>query len=74
MSNTTIRETAKTNRIPLWRIADVMGISEATLTRKLRHEMSEAESQQMLKLIHGIKEVKPGGSTGANQEAHPDGR
>ena len=74
MSNTTIRETAKTNRIPLWRIADVLGISEATLTRKLRHEMSEAESQQMLKLIHGLREVNPNGSNRADQEAHADSR
>lgn len=47
MANEEIRKKAKTNRIPQWRLAFEMGISEATLTRWFRVEMSEERKQQI---------------------------
>lgn len=54
-ANTEIRRQAKAERVPLWAIAQKLGVSEATLTRKLRVELLEAEKRTILSLIHEIK-------------------
>lgn len=51
MANLELRKSAKAAGIPLWRIADALGIGEATMTRKLRHELPENEKKQLLDLI-----------------------
>lgn len=51
MENMNLRRTAKAAKVPLWRIAEVLGISEATMTRKLRRELPEKEKQQILGII-----------------------
>lgn len=43
MNNTDIRKYAKTHGVRLWQIADELGISEITMSRKLRYELSEDE-------------------------------
>ena len=43
MENMNLRRTAKAAKVPLWRIAEVLGISEPTMTRKLRRELDEDE-------------------------------
>ena len=54
MQNFTIRKTAKDKKVPLWAVADRLGISEPTMTRKLRHELPPEEKQQILALIDKI--------------------
>lgn len=51
MKNTEIREKAKKLGIRLWQIADKLGISEPTMTRKLRHELADGEKQKILNII-----------------------
>ncbi len=51
MKNLELRKAAKAAGIPLWRIADAIGVGEATMTRKLRHELPENEKKQLLNLI-----------------------
>ena len=51
MKNLELRKAAKAAGIPLWRIADAIGVVEATMTRKLRHELPENEKKQLLNLI-----------------------
>ena len=51
MKNLDLRKSAKAAGIPLWRIADAIGVSEPTMTRKLRHELPENEKKQLLDLI-----------------------
>lgn len=51
MKNLDLRKSAKAAGIPLWRIADAIGVGEATMTRKLRHELPENEKKQLLNLI-----------------------
>lgn len=46
---------AKKSGVPLWKIADALCISEATITRKLRHELTAEEKQKMTALIDSIK-------------------
>ena len=43
MQNKIIRSKSRENKIPLWRIAQTLGVSEATMTRCLRNELPAAE-------------------------------
>ena len=51
MSNTDIRSANKAKKVPLWKVAGYLGISEATMTRKLRHELPPAEKEKILAII-----------------------
>ena len=54
MSNLKIRQHAKKNGVALWQIADKMNISEPTMTRKLRHELNEEETIQIIGIINEL--------------------
>lgn len=56
MNNTDIRKCAKTHGVRLWQIADELGISEITMSRKLRYELSEDEKQKILDIINELAE------------------
>ena len=56
MNNQEIRETAKNKKVRLWQIADKLGISEPTMTRKLRHELTKKEKKQIIKIINELAE------------------
>lgn len=56
MSNQEIRETAKNKKVRLWQIADKLGISEPTMTRKLRHELTNKEKKRIIKIINELAE------------------
>ena len=43
MANDILKRFARDNKVPLWRIADVLGIHEVTLVRRLRHELSDED-------------------------------
>lgn len=51
MKNKKIREAAKNSGIKLWQIAEKLGISEPTMTRKLRRELADEEQQRILNII-----------------------
>ena len=51
MSIEAIKREAKKNGVPLWLIADRMGISEASMTRLLRHELSREKEAVILGII-----------------------
>ena len=50
-TNTDIRRAARANGVPLWKLADRLGISEPTLTRWLRKELPEEQKQEFLQII-----------------------
>lgn len=54
MPNLDIRFKAKAAGVPLWRIAKEMGISDMTLFRRLRKELSVQEKQKFLEVIMKI--------------------
>ena len=56
MENFTIRTEARKASIPLWKVAHTMGISEATMTRKLRTPLSAEEEENIIRIIHCLKE------------------
>ncbi len=66
MANKDIRKYAKERGVYLWQCAAVMGISEPTMTRKLRTELTEQAKQELIHIIDGLSEsVHP---AVANQE------
>lgn len=51
MKNLRIRDKARIENVPLWKIANALGIAEATFSRKLRFELPEDETQKILDII-----------------------
>ena len=51
MKNSEIREKAKAAGIPLWKIADVLGITDSTFSRWLRRELPAEKTAECLKAI-----------------------
>jgi hypothetical protein len=49
--NETIRQAAKTSGVYLWQIADELGVTDGTLSRKLRHELPKSEAEKILEFI-----------------------
>lgn len=47
MKNIEIRTKVKNYRVYYWEIADYLGITPETLSRKLRHELSEEKKQEI---------------------------
>ncbi len=58
LANTDIRKTAKEKGVRLWEIAEHLRISDPTMTRKLRRELSEIEKEYFLNLIDEISAKK----------------
>lgn len=57
LANRDLREAARAAHVPFWLCAREMGISEPTMTRKLRQELSETEKQEIRKIIERMKEA-----------------
>jgi len=59
-ANIDVRKEARKCKVPLWAVSNEMGISEATMTRKLRCELPDEEKLHILSVIRSLaeKEVK----------------
>ena len=55
MNNLDIRNLVKRHKIKLWQIAETLGMSDCTFSRKLRHELSENQKQEIRKIINNIR-------------------
>ena len=51
MNNEKIRTELKKRGLRYWELARIMGISDATLCRRLRDEIPEDEQEKIVKLI-----------------------
>jgi DNA-binding Lrp family transcriptional regulator len=58
MKNQQIKLLARGNGIALWEIAKTLGISEATLTRRLRVTLSREQDEEIVKAIEQLKAEK----------------
>lgn len=58
MNNHEIREKMREKGIKQWEIADVLGISEFTLSRWLRKEILDSKRQRILEAIESIAKRK----------------
>lgn len=54
-NNQIVKLSARGAGVPLWRVAQELGISEATMTRKLRVPLSEEEKDEYLKIIEQLR-------------------
>ena len=54
MKNLDIRLMAAGRGIKLWQIADSLGISDCTFSRKLRKEITESEKQEIFAIIERL--------------------
>ena len=53
-ANLDIREAAQNNAVMLWEIADKLGITDSNFSRKLRHELPQAEKDRIFSIIEEI--------------------
>lgn len=54
MKNKDIRNYARSHNVKLWHIADELGITDSSLSRKLRYELSDEAKQQIFKIIDAL--------------------
>lgn len=54
--NEAVRRALRVNNMAVWQLADLLGVSDNTLFRKLRHELPEDEQKKMIRLIENRKE------------------
>lgn len=54
MYNKDIREAAKRAGVRLWQIAEVLGINDGNLSRKLRKELPNEEKDRILNIIRKL--------------------
>lgn len=55
-ANLEIRQAIKEAKLTQWKVADLMGYSEATIVRKLRKELPQEEKTKILEIIKQNKE------------------
>lgn len=53
-ANLDIRAAAKSAGVKLWEIADKLGITDSHFSRKLRHELPQAEKDRIFSIIEEI--------------------
>ena len=58
MSNIDIRTMASANGVSLWQIADALGISEPTMTRKMRKELPQDQKKRIFEIIASLSKAK----------------
>ena len=54
MQNQDIRRAAAGNGVFLWQVADVMGIADSSLSRKMRKELPEDEKRKIFGIIQEL--------------------
>lgn len=55
-ANADIRAEMKAKNIPVYAVADIMGVHENTLFRRLRHELTEQEKQEFIRIIDELSD------------------
>ena len=55
MANERIKTAARESQVRLWELADALGLNDSQLSRKLRHEFSDAERESALEVIQKIQ-------------------
>ena len=56
MENHDIRREMRANFVPMWKIAKLLGISEPTLTRWMRVELTPEKRKRILEAINQLKQ------------------
>ena len=53
-ANITVRKAARAAGVPMWRVAMEMGISEPTMTRRLRIQFTSEQEAEILSIIERL--------------------
>ncbi len=61
MNNLSIKRKAKASGVALWQIADYLNISEATMTRMMRKELTPEKADEICNIIDLLSDSKGGG-------------
>lgn len=56
MCNQDIRQTATKSSVRLWRIADALGITDSSFSRKLRKELPQEEKARIFSIIQKLSQ------------------
>ena len=60
--NSMIRDYARLKKVKLWQVAEKLGLHDSNFSRKLRHELSVEETEQIIQIIDDLtKEQEKGG-------------
>lgn len=54
MCNQDIRQAATESSVRLWRIADALGITDSSFSRKLRKELPQVEKEKIFSIIQKL--------------------
>lgn len=54
MQNRDVRVAAITAGVPLWKVAEKLGIADTSLSRKLRRELSPEEKERIFGIIESL--------------------
>lgn len=63
IENNVIRRSARAAGVPLWRIADGLGVSEATFTRWMRFPLAEEKERAALAIIKRLSQEAENGKS-----------
>lgn len=58
MTNIYIREMAKRANVKLWQIANELGLSDTTFSKKLRKELSDEEKRKIIFIIKKLDDTE----------------
>lgn len=56
MFNQDIRRMAAGNGVRLWQIAEVLGIADCSLSRKMRRELPRSEKERIIRIIRELSQ------------------
>ena len=68
-NNMLIRQTLHRYGTPLWKLSRILGVSESSVTRLMRNELSEEEQNRIVCLIEQ-EEGKEGSESGVSETDH----
>jgi DNA-binding NtrC family response regulator len=54
-ANKDIRAKLRNTRVTIWRVAEVLGIHESTLIRRMRKEFPHRDKEEIFKIIDQLK-------------------
>lgn len=61
-TNKELREKMRASGVTFWQIADVLGVSEMTVSRRFRKELLEQDKEKYRKIIDDLAAQKTGGA------------
>lgn len=68
LANNELRQKARSYGVPLWMLAVELGISEPTMTRRLRQELPVKEKAKMLAIVENLARRKEAEENEQNAE------